>query len=213
MDQHRAAVGHGLVGPGSAIVLDVILETGETALDGFVVCREILPEGQQAIDKIGPVIAVTNSAGGWRALLSALCLLLPLVAATSGAKNSEVFIGLAAAVFVVGNVVVAGPIAVHATVARDVIGPAGSEAFGEIARVGPIRRQATRVSEMLSDPARTGYLAVALPDLRGRVPVGHRQRLGPLGLQRRHALGLAPSARRHQAASPLAPHHAPRRLC
>jgi diguanylate cyclase (GGDEF)-like protein len=35
-----------------------------------------------------------------RALLSALCLLLPLVAAISGAKNSEVFIGLAAAVFI-----------------------------------------------------------------------------------------------------------------
>ena len=28
--------------------------------------------GGQAIDKIGPVVAVTNSAGGWRALLSAL---------------------------------------------------------------------------------------------------------------------------------------------
>jgi len=36
--------------------------------------------------------------------------------------------------------------------------------FGEIARVGPIRRQATKVSEMLSDPARTGYVAVALPE-------------------------------------------------
>jgi anion-transporting ArsA/GET3 family ATPase len=36
--------------------------------------------------------------------------------------------------------------------------------FGEIARVGPIRRQAARVSEMLSDPARTGYVAVALPE-------------------------------------------------
>jgi diguanylate cyclase (GGDEF)-like protein len=35
-----------------------------------------------------------------RALLSALCLLLPLVAAVSGASNSEVFIGLAAAVFI-----------------------------------------------------------------------------------------------------------------
>ena len=35
-----------------------------------------------------------------RALLSALSLLLPLVAAISGAKNSEVFIGLAAAVFI-----------------------------------------------------------------------------------------------------------------
>jgi anion-transporting ArsA/GET3 family ATPase len=36
--------------------------------------------------------------------------------------------------------------------------------FGEIARVGPIRRQAYRVSEMLSDPSRTGYVAVALPE-------------------------------------------------
>jgi anion-transporting ArsA/GET3 family ATPase len=36
--------------------------------------------------------------------------------------------------------------------------------FGEIARVGPIRRQATKVSEMLANPARTGYVAVALPE-------------------------------------------------
>ncbi len=36
--------------------------------------------------------------------------------------------------------------------------------FGEIARVGPIRRQATKVSEMLGDPAQTGYVAVALPE-------------------------------------------------
>src|SRR4051794_645885 len=36
--------------------------------------------------------------------------------------------------------------------------------FAEIARVGPIRRQAYKVSEMLMDPARTGYLAVALPE-------------------------------------------------
>jgi hypothetical protein len=36
--------------------------------------------------------------------------------------------------------------------------------FGEIARVGPIRRQAYKVSEMLSDPARTGYVGVALPE-------------------------------------------------
>jgi anion-transporting ArsA/GET3 family ATPase len=36
--------------------------------------------------------------------------------------------------------------------------------FGEIARVGPIRRQAYRVSEMLADPSRTGYVAVALPE-------------------------------------------------
>jgi anion-transporting ArsA/GET3 family ATPase len=36
--------------------------------------------------------------------------------------------------------------------------------FGEIARVGPIRRQAEKVSAMLADPARTGYVAVALPE-------------------------------------------------
>jgi anion-transporting ArsA/GET3 family ATPase len=36
--------------------------------------------------------------------------------------------------------------------------------FGEIARMGPIRRQADKVSELLTDPARTGYVAVALPE-------------------------------------------------
>jgi anion-transporting ArsA/GET3 family ATPase len=36
--------------------------------------------------------------------------------------------------------------------------------FGEVARVGPIRRQAENVSTMLADPARTGYVAVALPE-------------------------------------------------
>jgi anion-transporting ArsA/GET3 family ATPase len=36
--------------------------------------------------------------------------------------------------------------------------------FGEIARVGPIRRQAFRVSDLLADPERTGYVAVALPE-------------------------------------------------
>ena len=36
--------------------------------------------------------------------------------------------------------------------------------FGEIARVGPIRRQATKVSDLLGDPEQTGYLAVALPE-------------------------------------------------
>jgi anion-transporting ArsA/GET3 family ATPase len=36
--------------------------------------------------------------------------------------------------------------------------------FGEVARVGPIRRQAEKVSAMLADPARTGYVAVALPE-------------------------------------------------
>jgi anion-transporting ArsA/GET3 family ATPase len=36
--------------------------------------------------------------------------------------------------------------------------------FGEIARVGPIRRQATKISGLLSDPTRTAYVAVALPE-------------------------------------------------
>jgi anion-transporting ArsA/GET3 family ATPase len=36
--------------------------------------------------------------------------------------------------------------------------------FGEIARVGPIRRQAFKVRDMLADPRRTGFLAVALPE-------------------------------------------------
>jgi anion-transporting ArsA/GET3 family ATPase len=36
--------------------------------------------------------------------------------------------------------------------------------FADIARVGPVRRQAEKVSAMLADPTRTGYLAVALPE-------------------------------------------------
>jgi anion-transporting ArsA/GET3 family ATPase len=36
--------------------------------------------------------------------------------------------------------------------------------FGEIARLGPIRRQAFRVRDWLADPERTGYVAVALPE-------------------------------------------------
>jgi hypothetical protein len=36
--------------------------------------------------------------------------------------------------------------------------------FGEIARVGPIRRQAFKIRDMLADPARAGYVAVALPE-------------------------------------------------
>jgi anion-transporting ArsA/GET3 family ATPase len=36
--------------------------------------------------------------------------------------------------------------------------------FGEIARVGPIRRQAFKIRDMLVDPRRTGYVAVALPE-------------------------------------------------
>jgi len=47
--------------------------------------------------------------------------------------------------------------------------------FGEIARVGPIRRQATKVSDMLTDPARTGYVAVALPE---EMPVTETLELG-----------------------------------
>ncbi len=36
--------------------------------------------------------------------------------------------------------------------------------FGEIARVGPIRRQAHKVRDLLTDPERTGYVAVAQPE-------------------------------------------------
>jgi anion-transporting ArsA/GET3 family ATPase len=36
--------------------------------------------------------------------------------------------------------------------------------FGEIARVGPVRRQASKISSLLADPARTAYVAVALPE-------------------------------------------------
>ena len=36
--------------------------------------------------------------------------------------------------------------------------------FGEIARVGPIRRQASRITDFLGDPTRTAYVAVALPE-------------------------------------------------
>jgi anion-transporting ArsA/GET3 family ATPase len=37
------------------------------------------------------------------------------------------------------------------------------QTFGAIARVGPIAGQSQRVRELLQDPARSGYLAVALP--------------------------------------------------
>jgi anion-transporting ArsA/GET3 family ATPase len=36
--------------------------------------------------------------------------------------------------------------------------------FADIARVGPIRRQADRIQELLTDPRRTAYLAVALAE-------------------------------------------------
>ena len=48
--------------------------------------------------------------------------------------------------------------------------------FGEIARVGPVRRQAFRVRDMLGDPRRTGYVAVALPE---EMPVNETLELGP----------------------------------
>ncbi|MEA2170374.1 MAG: hypothetical protein QOF76_3674 [Solirubrobacteraceae bacterium] len=38
------------------------------------------------------------------------------------------------------------------------------DTFGDIAKVGPINRQATKVATMLRDPARTGYVAVATPE-------------------------------------------------
>lgn len=38
------------------------------------------------------------------------------------------------------------------------------QTFGDIARVGPIRRQALKVRSMLSDPEKTAYVAVALPE-------------------------------------------------
>src|SRR3954453_13817218 len=47
--------------------------------------------------------------------------------------------------------------------------------FGEIARVGPIRRQADKISTMLSDPRRTGYVAVALAE---EMPVNETLELG-----------------------------------
>jgi hypothetical protein len=56
--------------------------------------------------------------------------------------------------------------------------------FGEIARVGPIRRQAYKVSEMLADPERTGYVAVALPE---EMPVNETIELGA---KLRGAIGL-----------------------
>jgi anion-transporting ArsA/GET3 family ATPase len=56
--------------------------------------------------------------------------------------------------------------------------------FGEIARVGPIRRQAFRVRDMLADPRRTGYLAVALPE---EMPVNETLELEP---RLRDAVGL-----------------------
>jgi anion-transporting ArsA/GET3 family ATPase len=49
------------------------------------------------------------------------------------------------------------------------------QTFGEIARVGPIRRQAFKVRDMLADGRRTGYVAVALPE---EMPVNETLELG-----------------------------------
>jgi anion-transporting ArsA/GET3 family ATPase len=49
------------------------------------------------------------------------------------------------------------------------------QTFGEIARVGPIRRQAFKVRDLLADPRRTGYVAVALPE---EMPVNETLELG-----------------------------------
>jgi anion-transporting ArsA/GET3 family ATPase len=56
--------------------------------------------------------------------------------------------------------------------------------FGEIARVGPIRRQAHKVRDMLADARRTGYVAVALPE---EMPVNETLELGA---RLRHAVGV-----------------------
>ena len=56
--------------------------------------------------------------------------------------------------------------------------------FGEIARVGPIRRQASKIEDLLTDPDRTGYVAVALPE---EMPVVETLELGG---RLREALGL-----------------------
>jgi anion-transporting ArsA/GET3 family ATPase len=56
--------------------------------------------------------------------------------------------------------------------------------FGEIARVSPVRRQSFKVRDMLADPRRTGYVAVALPE---EMPVNETLELGT---RLRDAIGL-----------------------
>src|SRR3954465_8725046 len=58
--------------------------------------------------------------------------------------------------------------------------------FAEIARVGPIRRQAYKVAEMLADPPRAGSVGVALPE---EMPVNETIELEAL-LRREVGLGL-----------------------
>ena len=80
--------------------------------------------------------------------------------------------------------------------------------FGEIARVGPIRRQAYKVSEMLADRDRTGYVGVALPE---EMPVNETIELDArlrkeIGLaldadrDERDVAGAVHGARHHEAA-------------
>jgi hypothetical protein len=57
--------------------------------------------------------------------------------------------------------------------------------FGEIARVGPIRRQAFRIRDLLADPERTGYVAVSLAE---EMPVNET-----LELERRLPDAVGPS--------------------
>jgi anion-transporting ArsA/GET3 family ATPase len=49
------------------------------------------------------------------------------------------------------------------------------QTFGDIARVGPVRRQALKVRRMLADPERTAYVAVALAE---EMPVNETIELG-----------------------------------
>jgi anion-transporting ArsA/GET3 family ATPase len=79
--------------------------------------------------------------------------------------------------------------------------------FGEIARVGPIRRQAGKIQDMLGDPERTGYVAVALPE---EMPVVETLELGRklpdavgLGLEAIIANGVWPERFSEQEAEAL----------
>ena len=68
--------------------------------------------------------------------------------------------------------------------------------FGEIARVGPIRRQAFKIRDMLADPARTGYVAVALPE---EMPVNETLELERASGRRRSAGPRRDRGQRHVA--------------
>ena len=72
--------------------------------------------------------------------------------------------------------------------------------FGEIARMGPIKRQAEKIRVMLGDGDRTAYLAVALAE---EMPVNETLELGTR-LEEAVGLGLARGGR--QRALPRALH-------